>query len=69
MTHPYLVVSSDDMNAVLQRVIIVPITSKGQLLGCCLEVLVGGKTGRVLFDQTRLTGKLGEIDAVQWRLG
>ena len=69
---PWLVVSPDDMNAVLPRVIIAPITSKGQSLGCRPEVLIGGKTGRVLLDQircvdkTRLTGKLGEIDAAQW---
>jgi mRNA interferase MazF len=71
-TRPCLVVSPDDMNAVLPRVIIAPITSKGQALGCRPEVNVGGKTGLVLLDQircvdkTRLTGKLGEVDAAQW---
>ena len=71
-TRPCLVVSPDDMNAVLPRVIIAPITSKGHPLGCRPEVLIGGKTGRVLLDQircvdkTRLTGKLGEINAAQW---
>jgi mRNA-degrading endonuclease toxin of MazEF toxin-antitoxin module len=31
---PALVVSPDDLNAVLPRVIIAPLTSKGQALGC-----------------------------------
>ena len=35
-TRPALVVSPDDMNAVLPRVIIAPITSAGQPLGCDL---------------------------------
>ena len=71
-TRPCLVVSPDDMNAVLPRVIIAPITSKGQPLGCRPEVNVGGKSGRVLLDQIRcvdkirLAGKLGEVDAAQW---
>ncbi|MFZ4538595.1 type II toxin-antitoxin system PemK/MazF family toxin [Propionivibrio sp.] len=69
---PCLVVSPDDMNAVLPRVIIAPITSKGQPLGCRPEVNIGGRPGRVLLDQircvdkTRLTSKLGEVDAAQW---
>lgn len=33
-TRPCLIVSPDDMNHVLPRVIIAPITSKGQSLGC-----------------------------------
>jgi mRNA interferase MazF len=71
-TCPCLVVSPDDMNAVLPRVIVAPLTSKGQPLGCRPEVVVGGKTGRVLLDQIRcvekirLTKKLGEVDAAQW---
>ena len=71
-THPCLVVSPDDMNAVLPRVIVAPLTSKGQPLGCRPEVVVGGKTGRVLLDQircvdkVRLSGKLGEVDAAPW---
>ena len=71
-TRPCLVVSPDDMNAVLPRVIIAPITSKGQPLGCRPEINVGGKLGSVLLDQIRcvdkirLTGKLGEVDAAQW---
>ena len=69
---PCLVVSPDDMNAVLPRVIVAPITSRGQPLGCRPEVFVGGKPGRVLLDQlrsvdkSRLAAKLGEIDAALW---
>ena len=33
-TRPALVVSPDDMNNVLPRLIVAPITSKGQPLGC-----------------------------------
>ena len=71
-TRPCLVVSPDDMNAVLPRVIIAPITSKGQPLGCRPEILLGGKPGRVLLDQircvdkNRLSGKLGEVNVAQW---
>jgi mRNA interferase MazF len=71
-TRPCLVVSPDDMNAVLPRVIVVPITSKGQPLGCRPEVIIGGKSGRLLLDQircidkSRLAGKLGAVDAALW---
>jgi mRNA interferase MazF len=71
-TRPCLVVSPDDMNAVLPRVIVAPITSKGQPLGCRPEVLIGGKSGRLLLDQircidkSRLAGKLGAVDAALW---
>ncbi len=69
---PCLVVSPDDMNAVLPRVIVAPITSRGQPLGCRPEVFVGGKPGRVLLDKlrsvdkSRLAAKLGKIDAALW---
>ncbi len=71
-TRPCLVVSPDDMNAVLPRVIVAPITSKGQALGCRPEVVIGGKSGRLLLDQircidkSRLAGKLGAVDAALW---
>ncbi|MGB0187910.1 MAG: type II toxin-antitoxin system PemK/MazF family toxin, partial [Aequoribacter sp.] len=38
-TRPCLIISPDDMNQVLPRVIIAPITSKGQRLGCRPEVI------------------------------
>lgn len=71
-TRPALVVSPDDMNAALPRVIVAPITSKGQALGCRPEVDFQGKSARILLDQiqcvdkTRLAGKLGEIDESLW---
>lgn len=71
-TRPALVVSPDDMNAVLPRVIVAPITSKGQALGCRPELVFDGKPARILLDQLRcvdkkrLLGKLGEIDAERW---
>lgn len=71
-TRPALVVSPDDMNDVLPRVIVAPITSKGQPLGCRPELIFNGKPARVLLDQIRsvdkrrLAGKLGEIDLDVW---
>jgi len=71
-TRPALVISPDDMNAVLPRVIVAPITSKGQPLGCRPLVEFQGRSARILLDQIRcvdkirLTGKLGEIDSAQW---
>ena len=71
-TRPALVVSPDDMNAVLPRVIIAPLTSGGQPLGCRPSVRFSGKRARILLDQlrcvdkTRLTSKMGKIDAALW---
>jgi len=71
-TRPALVVSPDDMNAALPRVIVAPITSKGQPLGCRPEVVLDGKSARILLDQVRcvdkkrLAGKLGEIELALW---
>lgn len=71
-TRPALVVSPDDMNAVLPRVIVAPLTSKGQPLGCRPEIILGDKPARILLDQlrcvdkTRLAGKLGEVDPALW---
>ncbi|NBS65171.1 MAG: hypothetical protein EBT33_12620 [Betaproteobacteria bacterium] len=54
------------------RVIVAPITSKGQPLVCRPPIRLKGKRGRVLLDQLRcvdkahLAGKLGEIDAALW---
>lgn len=71
-TRPALIISPDDMNAALPRVIVAPITSKGQPLGCRPEVEFNGKPARILLDQLRcvdklrLAGKLGEIDPAVW---
>jgi mRNA interferase MazF len=71
-TRPALVVSPDDLNAALPRVIIAPLTSKGQPLGCRPEVNFAGKTALILLDQLRsvdkrrLAGKMGEIELKLW---
>jgi mRNA interferase MazF len=71
-TRPALVVSPDDMNAILPRIIIAPLTSKGQPLGCRPEVSFSGKAARILLDQIRtvdkrrLAGKMGSIDLKLW---
>ncbi len=57
-TRPALVVSPDDMNAALPRVIIAPITSAGQTLGCRPEVVFQHKNARILLDQLRCVDKL-----------
>jgi mRNA interferase MazF len=71
-TRPALVVSPDDMNTALPRVIIAPITSAGRPLGCRPEVVFEGKNARILLDQvrcvdkTRLGKKMGQIDERVW---
>ncbi len=71
-TRPALIVSPDDMNAVLPRVIIAPLTSQGQALGCRPEIQFAGKPARILLDQlrsvdkSRLAGKMGEIELEKW---
>lgn len=71
-TRPCLILSPDDMIAALPRVIIAPITSKGQPLGCRPEVTLQGKKGRILLDQLRnvdkrrLKNKMGHIPPEAW---
>jgi len=71
-TRPALIISPDDMNAALPRVIVAPLTSKGQPLGCRPEVEFKGKPSRILLDQIRtvdkqrLGAKMGEIALEQW---
>ncbi|WP_127470197.1 type II toxin-antitoxin system PemK/MazF family toxin [Thiomicrorhabdus aquaedulcis] len=71
-TRPCLIISPDDMNRILPRVIIAPITSKSQALGCRPEVIFNDKKGRILLDQVRtvdkkrLKNKMGEIPLSQW---
>jgi len=71
-TRPALVISPDDLNAALPRVIIAPLTSKGQSLGCRPGVKFKGKSALILLDQLRsvdkrrLAGKMGEIDLAVW---
>lgn len=56
-TRPALVVSPDDMNVALPRVIIAPITSAGQPMGCRPEVVFQKKNARILLDQLRCVDK------------
>ena len=71
-TRPALVVSPDDLNAALPRVIIAPLTSKGQPLGCRPKVRFAGKSAYILLDQLRsvdkrrLAGEMGKIDLTKW---
>ena len=71
-TRPALVVSPDDMNAALPRVIVAPITSKGQPLGCRPDTVIAGRSARILLDQlrcvdkARLAGRLGEVPEAVW---
>ena len=69
---PCLIVSPDDMNAALPRVLIAPLTSGGQPLGCRPEIEFKGRSARILLDQLRsvdkncLGGKMGEIELTLW---
>ena len=71
-TRPGLVISPDDMNAALPRLIVAPLTSKGQPLGCRPEVLFDGRPARIMIyqlrcvDKSRLVSKLGDIDIALW---
>lgn len=71
-TRPALIVSPDDLNKVLPRVIIAPLTSKGQPLGCRPQVVFDNRPALILLDQIRtidkqrLLRKMGEIDSSVW---
>ncbi|WFE68666.1 type II toxin-antitoxin system PemK/MazF family toxin [Thiomicrospira sp. R3] len=71
-TRPCLIIAPNDMNSVLPRVIIAPITSKGQALGCRPEVVFNGKQARILLDQVRtvdkkrLKNQMGSIPLEIW---
>jgi len=71
-TRPALIVSPDDLNDALPRVIIAPLTSKGQSLGCRPEIVFNNRPSRLLLDQIRsvdkrrLLEKMGEIDKKFW---
>jgi len=71
-TRPCLIVSPNDLNQALPRVLIAPVTSKGQPLGCRPTVQFEGKPARILLDQIRSVDKLrlkkhmGHIDESHW---
>ncbi len=60
------------MNKALPRVIIAPLTRKGQSLGCRPELLFDQRPARILLDQLRcvdkqrLLNKIGEIELRLW---
>jgi mRNA interferase MazF len=72
-TRPALVVSPDDLNRNLPRVIIAPLTTGGYPLGCRPEVRFNGKKSRILLDQIRAVDKsrlvrfMGIIDQKKWK--
>jgi mRNA interferase MazF len=65
---PTFLLITDDMNLTLPRVLVAPLTSKGQSLGCRPELTFEGKPARILLDQLRcvdkrrLGSRMGEID-------
>ena len=71
-TRPCLIISPDDMNQHLPRVLVAPITSKGQPLGCRPFTQIAGKPARILLDQircidkVRLKKKMGIIAEKVW---
>ncbi len=71
-TRPALVISPDDLNAALPRIIIAPLTSAGRALGCRPEVIFQKKHARILLDQircvdkVRLGKKMGKVNLDLW---
>lgn len=67
-----LIVSPDDMHAALQSVIVAPLTSGGQQLGCRPEIKFKSKAAHIALyqlrsvDKQRLGGKMGKIDLAIW---
>ena len=72
MTRPGLVISPDDMNRALPRVIVAPLTSAGQALGCRPEISFKRKRARILLhqlpkvDRKRLGKRMGMIPLEKW---
>jgi mRNA interferase MazF len=72
-TRPAIVISPDDLNCNLPRVIIAPLTTGGHPLGCRPEVCFDGKRSRILLDQIRTVDKsrmlrfMGTIDEALWK--
>lgn len=72
-TRPALVLSPNDLNEMLPRVIIAPLTTAGQPLGCRPQLKFNGKEARILLDQirsvdkTRLIRPVGQIKKVIWQ--
>lgn len=71
-TRPAVIITPDDMNAALPRVIIAPLTTQGQPLGCRPEIVFQRKHARILLDQLRsvdkrrLVSRMGSISGELW---
>ena len=67
-TRPCLIISPDEMNRFISKVIVAPLTTKGRPYPTRVGVKFKGKRGLVVLDQirtvdkTRLVKKLGKID-------
>jgi mRNA interferase MazF len=70
---PALIVSPDDLNRNLPRVIVAPLTTGGYSLGCRPEVRFKGQKARIVLDQIRSVDKqrlirfMGTIDQGKWK--
>ena len=64
-TRPAPIISPDDMNLKLPRVIVAPLRSAGQALGCRPEVRFKRKRARVFVDQLRCVDKV----SAGWKTG
>lgn len=71
-SRPAVIVTPTEMNSALPRVIIAPLTTKGQPLACRPEVSLQRKRARILLDQlrsvdkARLTKRIGRIGEEHW---
>jgi len=67
-TRPCLVISPDEMNRWIRKMIVAPMTTKGQSYPSRVACEFEGKQGQIVLDQirtvdkTRLVRKLGRID-------
>lgn len=70
---PALIVSPNDLNRSMPRVIVAPLATHGRALGCRPELRFKGKRARILLDQirsvdkSRLVSPLGEIPLAVWK--
>jgi mRNA interferase MazF len=64
-TRPALVVSPDDLNRALPRVIVAPLASKGAPLGCRPALILLDQLRSV--DKDRLGARLGAIPLELWQ--
>lgn len=70
---PALIVSPDDLNHNMPRLIVAPLTTAGRPLGCRPELRFKGRKARILLDQirsvdkSRLLAPMGRIDQAIWK--